>query len=116
MKYTNQCLQALLAMPFFATNQWLDNATRFWVWIALTLPSTGLAFAFYWYSHRPQKVKTPKQMEEAIQLEALNGETSTSSGAANGTTAASNRPANGTTTTPSRPADRIAAVLSRPMN
>jgi hypothetical protein len=64
MKYTNQYLEAFLAMPFFATNPWLDKATRFWVWVALTLPSTGLAFAFYWHSYRLPKAQTPKSMEE----------------------------------------------------
>ena len=39
--------QALLSMPFFSSNTWLQDSNRFWVWIVLTIPCTGLAFAFY---------------------------------------------------------------------
>ena len=34
-------------MPFFSTNAYLTDASRFWIWIVLTVPSTALAFAFY---------------------------------------------------------------------
>ena len=36
-------------MPFFSSNKWLGEVDRFWIWIALTVPSTGLAFAFYYF-------------------------------------------------------------------
>jgi hypothetical protein len=42
-------------MPFFNQNKWLDDASKFWVWIVLTIPSTGLAFAFYtFWKHRSE--------------------------------------------------------------
>ena len=36
-------------MPFFNNSHWLQGPARFWIWIVLTVPSTGLAFAFYLY-------------------------------------------------------------------
>lgn len=43
---------AVLAMPFFTGNEWLSQTSRLWVWLALTIPSTGLAFGFYFYWRR----------------------------------------------------------------
>jgi len=39
-------------MPFFSTNEWLADVSKFWVWVTLTVPSTALAFAFYTYWKR----------------------------------------------------------------
>jgi hypothetical protein len=39
--------KALLAMPFFSSNEYLTTPTRIWVWIVLTIPSTALAFFIY---------------------------------------------------------------------
>ena len=60
---TDAC-QALLAMPFFTQNPWLDKVSTFWVWVVLTVPSTGLAFVFYLYWKRRGK-RCPKQEVEA---------------------------------------------------
>ncbi|KAF5011000.1 hypothetical protein FDECE_2870 [Fusarium decemcellulare] len=38
---------ALLSMPFFDNEEWMGHADRFWVWVALTLPSTTACFIFY---------------------------------------------------------------------
>ncbi|KAH0536480.1 hypothetical protein FGG08_006661 [Glutinoglossum americanum] len=38
---------ALLSMPFFSTNPYLTTATRFWLWVVLSVPSTAIAFAIY---------------------------------------------------------------------
>ncbi|KAF4471171.1 hypothetical protein FALBO_1914 [Fusarium albosuccineum] len=38
---------ALLSMPFFDNEEWMGHADRFWVWVALTLPSTTACFVFY---------------------------------------------------------------------
>ena len=42
-------LQALLAMPFFNSNKYLDDLRKVWIWIVCTVPSTAMAFAFYFY-------------------------------------------------------------------
>ena len=35
-------------MPFFSNdNTWLKGPSRFWVWVVLTVPCTGLAYAYY---------------------------------------------------------------------
>ena len=36
-------------MPFFATDKYLTDTAKFWVWVACTVPATGLAFAIYYY-------------------------------------------------------------------
>ena len=50
---------AILAMPFFTQNEWIDDVARVWVWFALTLPSTIFAFAFYqlWNRHEARTRK-----------------------------------------------------------
>ncbi|ERF73686.1 hypothetical protein EPUS_00939 [Endocarpon pusillum Z07020] len=40
---------AILAMPFFTKRAWMSGTSRIWLWVALTVPSTILAFAFYTY-------------------------------------------------------------------
>jgi hypothetical protein len=39
-------------MPFFSGNAWLNEVSTFWLWVVLTVPSTGLAFLFYLYWKR----------------------------------------------------------------
>jgi len=62
-------------MPFFATNQWLGDTSKFWVWVVLTVPSTALAFAFYWYfkRHADQKASKVKPFKDAIEMSDQNG-------------------------------------------
>ncbi|KAF2176210.1 hypothetical protein K469DRAFT_36556 [Zopfia rhizophila CBS 207.26] len=38
---------AILSMSFFDEDKWMHNVSRFWLWIALTVPTTALCFAFY---------------------------------------------------------------------
>jgi len=38
---------AVLSMPFFDGNKWMADVGKIWLWIALTVPTTGLCFAFY---------------------------------------------------------------------
>jgi len=54
----------LLAMPFFDTNPWLTSVRRIWIWFVLSVPSTGVTFAFYWYSSRSNKAKWTKAKKE----------------------------------------------------
>lgn len=44
--------QAFLAMPFFATNHYLGNAAKVWIWAVCTVISTVIAFTFYFYWKR----------------------------------------------------------------
>lgn len=61
---------ALLSMPFFTQIPWIDNISRFWIWFALTIPSTGLVFAFYIYWKRRGELKSKQQLsrEEGVEL------------------------------------------------
>jgi hypothetical protein len=36
-------------MSFFDQNEWIGEVSRIWLWFVLTVPCTGLAFAFYKY-------------------------------------------------------------------
>lgn len=46
----------LLSMPFFSENEWMSHASRFWLWIVLSVPSTAACFAFYdMWRRRAQK-------------------------------------------------------------
>ena len=36
-------------MPFFDNNAWLSSPAKIWLWVALAIPSTISAFAFYLY-------------------------------------------------------------------
>lgn len=53
---------AFLAMPFFQGNTWLSHTSRLWIWLALTVPSTLLAFAFYIYWRRREEHRKPSYM------------------------------------------------------
>lgn len=61
---------AILAMPFFATNRWMGNINKFWVWVTLTVPSTTLCFMFYvfWGQKESKRKKAPLHEEEMIDL------------------------------------------------
>lgn len=56
---------ALFSMPFFTNNEWMEGTSKIWLWIALTVPSTGLAFAFYlyWQSRNEAKDKIGSSIE-----------------------------------------------------
>ncbi|EPS35082.1 hypothetical protein H072_11389 [Dactylellina haptotyla CBS 200.50] len=43
---------ALLSMPFFSTYPWVANVNHFWLWVAMTVPSTVFAFTLFWYYTR----------------------------------------------------------------
>jgi hypothetical protein len=64
-------------MPFFSSNKWLGEVDRFWIWIALTVPSTGLAFAFYYFwKQRGEKAgrkNTPNTPLSDIETGRING-------------------------------------------
>lgn len=53
--HANFCPQAFLAMPFFATSHYLSNAAKVWIWVVCTVPSTIVAFTFYFYWKRRDK-------------------------------------------------------------
>ena len=48
---------AVLAMPFFSSNEYLSNDTAAWIWVVLTMPTTAIAYAFYhfWRKHEMGK-------------------------------------------------------------
>jgi len=50
-------------MPFFSDNPWLKDASKFWLWVVLTVPSTGLAFAFYVYWKRRSEEKFKRALK-----------------------------------------------------
>jgi hypothetical protein len=52
---------ALLAMPFFATNKYLTDDQQVWVWVVLTVPSTGVAYAFYHFWRKREENKPPNK-------------------------------------------------------
>ncbi|RDW72362.1 uncharacterized protein DSM5745_07534 [Aspergillus mulundensis] len=58
---------ALLSMPFFNNNKWLEDASRFWVWVVMTVPSTGACFLFYhkWISKSRQAIAADDILLEA---------------------------------------------------
>jgi hypothetical protein len=63
-------------MPFFTGNRWLDEVSTFWVWVVLTVPSTGFAFVFYIYWKRRGE-RGPKQevgSEEGIEMSEVGGQ------------------------------------------
>lgn len=55
---------AILAMPFFAQQKWMGEATRIWIWVVLTAPSTALAIAFYWWWTRRGMDSSPKPEQD----------------------------------------------------
>lgn len=64
-------LQAILAMPFFSENGWLKHVDRFWLWIALTIPSTTLCFLFYmiWSGKESRRRQVDADEEELAELD-----------------------------------------------
>ncbi len=39
--------QAILSLPFFTQQPWMEKTSRIWLWVALTVPSTLLAFVVF---------------------------------------------------------------------
>ncbi|KIX09412.1 uncharacterized protein Z518_00492 [Rhinocladiella mackenziei CBS 650.93] len=54
---------AILAMPFFTDTAYLSHASRLWIWVALTVPSTAICFFFYFEWSK----KESKRKRESIQ-------------------------------------------------
>ena len=57
-------------MPFFAMNHWMGNTNKFWVWAALTIPSTALCFMFYifWGRKESMERRAPLGEEEMVDM------------------------------------------------
>jgi hypothetical protein len=70
-----QCLaddtEAILSMPFFAQQKWMGDATKVWLWIALTVPSTVLAVMIYYFHTRRaiRKAKSVTDGEELVDMD-----------------------------------------------
>lgn len=67
-------------MPFFSGNAWLADVSRLWIWVVLTVPSTGLAFTFYVYYKRldATRQRNTVPLDDTIELgENLSGPHST---------------------------------------
>lgn len=62
-------------MPFFSKNGWMSEASRVWLWVVLTVPSTALAFAFYQYWRRRHEIAITrsKDISAAEMGDMLNG-------------------------------------------
>ena len=56
-------------MPFFNNNAYVSSASRFWIWIVLTIPSTALAFSFYVYRRRYEDARNRRKKELDDELE-----------------------------------------------
>jgi len=52
---------AILSMPFF--NDQLKSPSRFWLWVVLTLPSTMMAFAFYFWRKSRNNAESEMSLE-----------------------------------------------------
>ena len=65
-------------MPFFNDQPWLQNATRAWVWVLLTIPSTLLAVLFYFpftrrsLAARKRKSRSDIEEEEVDTVDSAN--------------------------------------------
>ncbi|KAJ9620743.1 hypothetical protein H2204_012153 [Knufia peltigerae] len=59
---------AILSMPFFSQNSWMGEASRVWLWVALTIPATALAFAFYQFWKARQGIRASR-LEDATAAE-----------------------------------------------
>lgn len=59
-------------MPFFQNDEWLSHSSKLWVWVALTVPSTGLVFSFYVYSiYRDRKIASTHLALDAAELQSF---------------------------------------------
>ncbi|RYP11601.1 hypothetical protein DL766_010026 [Monosporascus sp. MC13-8B] len=54
---------AVLAIPFFGENEWMNDSSKVWLWVVLTIPSTAILFLVYWWRKR-QGLRTSRQEEE----------------------------------------------------
>jgi Mg2+ and Co2+ transporter CorA len=43
---------AVLSMPFFSQSPWMGKIDRAWLWVALSIPSTAIAFAVFYMCTR----------------------------------------------------------------
>ncbi|KAH8819290.1 hypothetical protein F5884DRAFT_743706 [Xylogone sp. PMI_703] len=76
----------LCSMPLFSSNKWLSEVDRFWIWIALTVPSTGLAFAFhYFWKQRGEEAGRKNTPLNDIETGRVNGASGASSSNYRGT-------------------------------
>ncbi|KAH9206550.1 hypothetical protein DL95DRAFT_396840 [Leptodontidium sp. 2 PMI_412] len=53
-------------MPFFDSMQYLNNPRTCWIWVACTIPSTLIAFAFYFYWRRRENAQKLKRTAKTI--------------------------------------------------
>lgn len=56
---------AVLAMPFFATNEYLTDARQVWIWTVLTVLTTAVAYAFYYFWRKHDEKGEPKRREDS---------------------------------------------------
>ncbi|KAF3344836.1 hypothetical protein VdG2_07022 [Verticillium dahliae VDG2] len=60
----------LLSMPFFSDNEWMGHASRFWIWVVFSVPSTAACFIFYsiWRKRAQELVR---EAEDGVPLQGL---------------------------------------------
>ncbi|CRJ86159.1 hypothetical protein BN1723_000085 [Verticillium longisporum] len=60
----------LLSMPFFSDNEWMGHASRFWIWVVFSVPSTVACFIFYsiWRKRAQELVR---EAEDGVPLQGL---------------------------------------------
>ena len=52
---------AILSMPFFEND--LKQVSRLWLWVVLTVPSTMIAFIFYFWRQSRDNAKSTEDIE-----------------------------------------------------
>jgi hypothetical protein len=58
---------AILAMPFFTSNNYLSESTTVWVWVVFTVPTTAIAYAFYrFWSTRESKTDSRRCKDREV--------------------------------------------------
>ncbi|KAH8743418.1 hypothetical protein BGZ57DRAFT_980425 [Hyaloscypha finlandica] len=55
---------AILSLPFFTDSNWMREVSTFWLWVALTVPSTSLCFVFYTLWSRKENKRKREEKEE----------------------------------------------------
>ncbi|KAH8900299.1 hypothetical protein GQ53DRAFT_816313 [Thozetella sp. PMI_491] len=66
---------AILSMPFFAQQSWMNDADHVWLWIILTVPSTAISIAAYdLFTKRGMRVHGERDTQEEDDLSSVNFE------------------------------------------
>jgi hypothetical protein len=55
-------------MPFFTSNTYLSHASRLWIWVVLTMLSTGICFVIYfqWSKNEAKRKRESIRKDEEM--------------------------------------------------